>query len=118
MFRQAPAGQKHIRVCRTLSCAMAGSYQLMDESLRGRRGIDRASRRERNAQSGVGERRMEITASSLSNVSPVAGPRRSAWSMMTLHENVAAQNRAAIFSQITRSAVAQSALRLIRSSAG
>src|SRR6186997_1221101 len=31
MYRQAPAGKKHIRVCRTLSCAMAGSYQLMEE---------------------------------------------------------------------------------------
>ena len=30
MYRQAPAGKKHIRVCRTLSCAMAGSYQLME----------------------------------------------------------------------------------------
>ena len=29
MFRQKPAGKTHIRVCRTLSCAMAGSYQLM-----------------------------------------------------------------------------------------
>ncbi|MEY5026939.1 MAG: NADH-quinone oxidoreductase subunit NuoF [Verrucomicrobiota bacterium] len=30
MFRRQPAGQKHIRVCRTLSCSMAGSYQLRD----------------------------------------------------------------------------------------
>jgi NADH-quinone oxidoreductase subunit F len=30
MLRQMPAGKTHIRVCRTLSCAMAGSYQLMD----------------------------------------------------------------------------------------
>ena len=30
MFRRKPAGQHHIRVCRTLSCAMGGSYQLMD----------------------------------------------------------------------------------------
>ncbi|MBA3386909.1 MAG: NADH-quinone oxidoreductase subunit NuoF [Chthoniobacterales bacterium] len=29
MYRQQPAGKKHIRVCRTLSCAMAGSYELM-----------------------------------------------------------------------------------------
>jgi NADH-quinone oxidoreductase subunit F len=28
MYRQAPAGKKHIRICRTLSCAMAGSYEL------------------------------------------------------------------------------------------
>ena len=30
MFRQEPAGKTHIRVCRTLSCAMAGGYQLME----------------------------------------------------------------------------------------
>ena len=29
-FRQKAPGQYHIRVCRTLSCAMAGSYELMD----------------------------------------------------------------------------------------
>lgn len=31
MFRQAPAGRKHLRVCRTLSCAMAGAYPLMEK---------------------------------------------------------------------------------------
>ena len=31
MFRQKPAGGKHIRVCRTLSCAMAGSYRIMEK---------------------------------------------------------------------------------------
>src|SRR3954463_3197554 len=31
MYRRQPAGKKHIRVCRTLSCAMAGSYRLMDK---------------------------------------------------------------------------------------
>ena len=30
MFRRTPVGKKHIRVCRTLSCAMAGSYDLRD----------------------------------------------------------------------------------------
>jgi NADH-quinone oxidoreductase subunit F len=30
MFRQEAAGRTHIRVCRTLSCAMAGSYQVCD----------------------------------------------------------------------------------------
>ena len=29
-FRQTAPGKYHIRVCRTLSCAMAGSYELMD----------------------------------------------------------------------------------------
>jgi len=28
MFRREPVGRRHIRVCRTLSCAMAGSYDL------------------------------------------------------------------------------------------
>jgi NADH-quinone oxidoreductase subunit F len=30
MFRQEAAGRTHIRVCRTLSCAMAGGFQLME----------------------------------------------------------------------------------------
>jgi NADH-quinone oxidoreductase subunit F len=30
MFRQQPAGKTHIRVCRTLSCAMAGGIELME----------------------------------------------------------------------------------------
>ncbi len=40
MFRQAPAGRKHLRVCRTLSCAMAGAYPLM-EKLAGLTNIER-----------------------------------------------------------------------------
>src|SRR5436190_5046463 len=28
MFRREPAGRRHIRVCRTLSCQLAGSYDL------------------------------------------------------------------------------------------
>jgi NADH-quinone oxidoreductase subunit F len=32
MYRQAPASKTHIRVCRTLSCAMAGSYQVMEQA--------------------------------------------------------------------------------------
>jgi NADH-quinone oxidoreductase subunit F len=40
MFRQSRAGKKHIRVCRTLSCAMADSYQLM-ENFCAATGIDR-----------------------------------------------------------------------------
>jgi NADH-quinone oxidoreductase subunit F len=30
MFRDKPAGRTHIRVCRTLSCAMAGGFELME----------------------------------------------------------------------------------------
>ncbi|MEM7144985.1 MAG: NAD(P)H-dependent oxidoreductase subunit E [Verrucomicrobiota bacterium] len=40
-FRQKAPGKYHIRVCRTLSCAMAGSYELM-ESLCKETGIDRS----------------------------------------------------------------------------
>src|SRR3954462_9821772 len=32
MYRQEPAGKTHIRVCRTLSCAMAGSYEVMERA--------------------------------------------------------------------------------------
>ena len=31
MFRRVPAGKRHVRVCRTLSCALAGSYELKEE---------------------------------------------------------------------------------------
>ena len=30
MYRQHPAGKKHIRICRTLSCAMAGGLEVME----------------------------------------------------------------------------------------
>jgi NADH-quinone oxidoreductase subunit F len=30
MFRQKPAGKTHVRMCRTLSCAMAGGFELME----------------------------------------------------------------------------------------
>jgi len=41
-FRQKAPGKYHVRVCRTLSCAMAGSYELM-ESLCETAGIDRSN---------------------------------------------------------------------------
>ncbi len=40
-FRRSAPGKYHIRVCRTLSCAMAGSYELM-ETLSKATGIDRS----------------------------------------------------------------------------
>jgi NADH-quinone oxidoreductase subunit E len=40
-FRQIAPGRYHIRVCRTLSCAMAGSHVLMD-ALAAAAGIDRS----------------------------------------------------------------------------
>jgi NADH-quinone oxidoreductase subunit E len=41
-FRQSAPGKYHIRVCRTLSCAMSGSYELM-EKLCSEAGIDRSN---------------------------------------------------------------------------
>ena len=40
-IRQTAPGKYHVRVCRTLSCAMAGSYELM-ESICQKAGIDRS----------------------------------------------------------------------------
>jgi NADH-quinone oxidoreductase subunit F len=40
MFRQKPAGKTHIRVCRTLSCAMGGGFEVM-ENLCAKLGIQR-----------------------------------------------------------------------------
>ncbi len=39
MFRRVPAGKRHVRVCRTISCAMAGSYELK-EAIAKAAGID------------------------------------------------------------------------------
>ena len=48
MFRRHPAGKRHIRVCRTLSCAMAGSYELRDK-VAAAAGIDLKKWAEENA---------------------------------------------------------------------
>lgn len=40
-FRREAPGKYHIRICRTLSCAMAGSYELMDRVCEAA-GIDRS----------------------------------------------------------------------------
>jgi NADH-quinone oxidoreductase subunit E len=40
MFRQEPVGKFHLKVCRTLSCMLGGSYQL-HEHLCGKLGLDR-----------------------------------------------------------------------------
>jgi NADH-quinone oxidoreductase subunit E len=31
MFRQAPIGRRHIKVCRTLSCALTGGYKVCEQ---------------------------------------------------------------------------------------
>jgi NADH-quinone oxidoreductase subunit F len=42
MFRRQPAGKKHIRICRTLSCALAGAYELRERVAKAA-GIDLAA---------------------------------------------------------------------------
>ncbi|HJT45104.1 MAG TPA: NAD(P)H-dependent oxidoreductase subunit E, partial [Chthoniobacterales bacterium] len=59
MLREKRAGKTHIRVCRTLSCAMAGSYQVM-ENLCATTGIQRTSSQTsgaaaKNGQNGMHE---------------------------------------------------------------
>ena len=54
MFRQEHAGETHIRVCRTLSCAMAGSYGVM-ANLCAATGINRKSGRHGDTDSSDGE---------------------------------------------------------------
>ena len=76
--RRKRPGKTHIRVCRTLSCAMAGSYQLM-ENLCARLPESIAMHDDNGMHNPVSVSRTENTASSSSNVSPVAGPRRFAW---------------------------------------
>ncbi len=39
MFRQNPVGKYHLKVCRTLSCALGGAYQLR-QNLCGKLGLD------------------------------------------------------------------------------
>ena len=79
MFRQHPAGKTHIRVCRTLSCAMAGGLEVM-ENLCAKSGnpalelmVKKRIIRSRSAPT-------ELTALNLLSVWPVATPRQCAWS--------------------------------------
>src|SRR5262249_32870571 len=58
MLREKRAGKTHIRVCRTLSCAMAGSYQVMENlsaTTRIRRKADHNSARAGHAPISVSE---------------------------------------------------------------
>ena len=86
MFRRQPAGKRHIRVCRTLSCAMAGSYELRDKMAAGCGdrsakvgGGKRAPCQCRTRQSHRRQRRWRILASNSWNASPVAAARRWPW---------------------------------------
>jgi NADH-quinone oxidoreductase subunit F len=59
MLREKRAGKTHIRVCRTLSCAMAGSYQLMD-NLCAATGIQRKNHGEQISRSADGNYSIEF----------------------------------------------------------
>jgi NADH-quinone oxidoreductase subunit F len=59
MLREKRAGKTHIRVCRTLSCAMAGSYQVM-ENLCTATGIQRKNRGETISRSPDGNYSIEF----------------------------------------------------------
>ena len=86
MFRQAPTGRKHIRVCRTLSCAMAGAYPLM-EKLAALANIDRPTSGDAQSVAVVGRPQHRIRRMPAScDTAPVC--------MVDdgLHENVAANS--------------------------
>ena len=76
-FRQSAPGKFHIRVCRTLSCAMGGSYELM-ERLCELTGIDRSQMRSA-PPSRSPFRPAEISRSSSPSASPPAARPRCAW---------------------------------------
>jgi NADH-quinone oxidoreductase subunit F len=59
MLREKRAGKTHIRVCRTLTCAMAGSYQVM-ENLCTATGIQRKNRGETISRSPDGNYSIEF----------------------------------------------------------
>ena len=75
-FRQTAPGKYHIRVCRTLSCAMAGSYELM-ESLCKTANIDRSHVGSSSSRSPSAP--TANTASSSPNASRAAAPAPCAW---------------------------------------
>ena len=76
MFRQHPAGKTHIRICRTLSCAMVGGLELM-ENLCASLGIQRPSDGEEVHNP------ISVSADGTYSVEfvecPVATPRQCAW---------------------------------------
>ena len=115
MFRQAPAGRKHIRVCRTLSCAMAGSYQLMEKLSPPPESIATTHDAECTIRSRSA--RTANTASNSSNASPAAAPRRSAWWMMNCSRTSSRTTRADSCSPITSQPSPHQPSRPIRSSA-
>jgi NADH:ubiquinone oxidoreductase subunit E len=67
MFRQHPAGKKHIRICRTLSCAMAGGLESSARVM-----VRKCIIRSLLAPT-------ELTASNLLSAWPAVTPRQCAW---------------------------------------
>ncbi len=65
MFRQKPIGRRHIKVCRTLSCALMGGYRTCAEF-----------EKEFNTRVGETSRRTARSRSNSSNASRAAAPRR------------------------------------------
>jgi NADH-quinone oxidoreductase subunit E len=68
MLRQEPMGKYQIKVCRTLSCALGGAYELHEHFCG-----SSAWTRTRTARR---RRRTESSRSNSSSASPVAAPRR------------------------------------------
>ena len=101
MFRQAPAGRKHIRVCRTLSCAMAGAYPVDGKA--GRPGENRSrAPRWRECTIRLRSAQTANTASNSSNALPVAAPRRFAWWMTnSSNESIRTRSRPSAESRVT-----------------
>jgi NADH-quinone oxidoreductase subunit F len=92
MLREKRAGKTHIRVCRTLSCAMAGSYQVM-ENLCAATGIQRKNHGEPISRSADGNYSIEFVECLAScGTAPVCMVNDE------LHENVEPDNAMSILS--------------------
>jgi NADH-quinone oxidoreductase subunit F len=97
MLREKAAGKTHIRVCRTLSCAMAGSYRVMENLCAAtgiQRGIDKNGMHTPVSVSVDGNYSIEFVECLAScGTAPVC--------MVddALHENVQPENSAAILSE-------------------
>ena len=93
MLREKRAGKTHIRVCRTLSCAMAGSYQLMENLCAATR-IQRQNHGEAFSVSADGDYSIEFVECLAScGTAPVCVVNDD------LHENVQPDNASSILSQ-------------------
>ena len=94
MLREKSAGKTHIRVCRTLSCAMAGSYQVMEN-------LCAATSVQRNKNHGEAISQSRDGNYSIEFVECLASCGTAPVCMVNddLHENVQPENASAILSQ-------------------